>query len=41
MVGTTIGHYKVLEEIGEGGMGEVCRATDTKLNRDVTLDASA
>ncbi len=36
MVGTTISHYKVLEKIGEGGMGEVYRATDTKLNRDVS-----
>ncbi len=37
MVGTTISHYKVLEKIGEGGMGEVYRATETKLNRDVAL----
>ncbi len=33
MVGTTISPYKVLEKIGQGGMGEVYRATDTNLNR--------
>jgi len=37
MVGRTISYYKVLEKIGQRGMGEVYRATDTKPNRDVTL----
>ena len=35
--GTTLGPYDVLAKIGEGGMGEVYRARDTKLDRDVAL----
>ena len=33
--GTTLGPYDVTAKIGEGGMGEVHRATDTKLDTDV------
>ena len=36
-VGSRLGHYHVTALIGEGGMGQVYQATDTKLNRQVAL----
>ncbi len=40
-VGDRLGHYDVTAKIGEGGMGEVYRARDTNLDRDVAIKEQA
>jgi serine/threonine protein kinase len=35
--GTRLGGYEILSPLGAGGMGEVSRARDAKLNRDVAI----
>jgi serine/threonine-protein kinase len=37
MIGQTLRSYRVLDKLGEGGMGEVYRATDTALEREVAI----
>jgi serine/threonine protein kinase len=40
-VGSEVGHYKILAPIGAGGMGEVYRARDSRLGREIAGSAGS